>query len=73
MGFRMSEVSQLKINDPTKWRQRVRISIHKQRGNLGRVAQDLDVGLSTLKRWLQEDPKLNSWADKCRRQNVAAA
>lgn len=72
MGFRMSAVSQLKINDPVKWGQRVRASIHKHRGNLGRVAQDLDVGLSTLKRWLQDDNKLNAWADKCRRQNVAA-
>lgn len=57
MVFRVCEFSQLKGKDPERWKAMVRISIQKHNGVLKRVANDLDVGYSSLKRWVADEPE----------------
>lgn len=73
MAFRMSTLSVLRLNDYDKFTAKVQKSITKHRGVLMHVAQDLDVGPTTLKRWLREDAKLTRFLAKARKAAAKAA
>jgi len=67
MAYRMGELSLKKVQKPDEWRSELIGSIRKHGGILSRVANDLDIGRSTLARWLEEDPALQKQVDVARR------
>lgn len=56
MAFRMSPMSVLRATAPDKFEKKLKTAIVKHRGVALHIAQDLDVGISTFKRWIEEDP-----------------
>lgn len=73
MVFRVSELQTAKVENPEKWRALVRIAIQKHRGVLRRAANELDVGYSTLKRWLADDPELKKLVNQTRKVRQRAS
>ena len=73
MAFRMGKISMLRLSDYKKFDTRVRKCFTKHDGVLLHVAQDLDVGASTVKRWLREDEKLKGFVTKVRARVAKAA
>lgn len=66
MAFRMSKMTVLRGTDYKKFSDRLRKAITKHQGVMTHVAQDLEVGETTLKRWLREDDKLKTFLDRVR-------
>jgi len=66
MAFRMSEMTVLRSTDSKKFASRMRAVIAKHFGRVAHIAQDLDVGETTVKRWLREDVELQARATKAR-------
>lgn len=58
MGFRMSKMSITKLTNPRKFEDQMHRAITKHGGVGLHIAQDLDVGISTFKRWVEENPGL---------------
>lgn len=66
MGYKMGNASRLRVNNPLAWRQKVERSIARHRGVLKLVSQDLGVGYSTLKRWIQGEAGFQTAVDNAR-------
>ena len=58
MVYRMTETSVLRASDFDAWREKLLASIKKHKGVTKHVAQDVNVGYSTVKRWIEEDTVL---------------
>lgn len=67
MAFRMSTMSLLRMSDPKKFDKKLRAAIAKHKGVGLHIAQELDVGISTLKRWIEEDEKLTKFLERTRK------
>lgn len=67
MAFRMSNMSVLRVSDPKKFDKKLRAAITKHKGVGLHIAQELDVGISTLKRWIDDDEKLTRFLEKTRK------
>jgi transcriptional regulator with PAS, ATPase and Fis domain len=70
MVFRVNEFSQMRMRNPEQWRAMLRIAIQKHHGVMRRVANELDVGYSSLKRWIAEEPDLKKIVRAVRRARV---
>ncbi len=73
MAFRMGKISIMRLVDYKKFDARVRKCFVKHDGVLLHVAQDLDVGASSVKRWLREDERLKAFVEKLRTRVAKAA
>lgn len=71
MAFRISHMTALRGMDYDKFVARLKKSFTKHKGVLLHVAQDLDVGDTTVKRWLREDAQLKKFVERVRRQQAA--
>lgn len=71
MGYRMSRMTILRGTEPEKFVAKVRRAFTKHKGNLVHAAHDLDVGESTLKRWVKEDDDLGKFLRQLREQHAA--
>lgn len=60
MVFNMSKMTIMKVMDPKKWQVAMRKGILQHRGVALHVAQDMGIGISTLKRWVEEDDGLTT-------------
>lgn len=58
MVYRMTETSVLRVSDFAAWREKLLAAIKRHKGVTKHVAQDVAVGYSTVKRWIEEDPEL---------------
>lgn len=58
MAFKMSRMTIMKAIEPEEWRVAMQKAIAKHRGVALRIAQDLDIGISTFKRWVEADTHL---------------
>lgn len=72
MAYRMPEISVLRATSYSKFKTKVRASIATHGGQLKHIAQDLDVGVTTLKRWFNEDDSLEQFAQRTRTRARAA-
>lgn len=66
MAYRMSKLAILRATDRTKFKKRLRRSIDRHDGLLEGMSKDLDVGHTTLKRWLNEFGDLKRHIDRVR-------
>lgn len=73
MAYRMSKMTVLRGTDYAKFKKKVKAAVTKHQGVLTHVAQDLDVGETTVKRWLREDEVLKHHIDRVREQVKKAA
>lgn len=71
MAFRISQMTALRGTDYKRFEAKLKKSFTKHKGVLLHVALDLDVGDTTVKRWLREDAKLRTFVDRLRRQQAA--
>ncbi len=55
MAFRMGTMALMRVSDHKKFVARLRELIQRHRGVLMRVSQDIDVGYTTLKRWVRDE------------------
>ncbi len=67
MAYRMSKMTILKAMEPKKWRTAMSKSIAKHRGVALHIAQDLGVGISTFKRWVEDDSGLDDLLTRTRK------
>jgi len=72
MVFRVSELTKMRTEDPERWKAMVRIAIQKHHGVLRRAANELDVGYSSLKRWIVEEPEFKRIVRAVRRARARA-
>ncbi len=72
MAFNMSRMTILKAMEPKKWKVEMQKSIIKHRGVGLHIAQDLGIGISTLKRWIENDAALIKLMEHTRRAAKAA-
>lgn len=70
MSFRMSEMTMLRATDPRAFKKRVRDALIANEGRLVATAAALDVGVTTIKRWVHDDPTLQKVADRARKARV---
>ena len=67
MAFRLSPMTILRATDPRKFTAKLKASIAKHKGVGLHIAQDLDVGISTFKRWVEEDVGLTKFLVRTRK------
>lgn len=72
MPFRLGKMTILRATEPKKFDAAMRRVIAKHRGNAMQIAQDLDVGISTFKRWIEASPTLNRLMVQTRKAAKAA-
>lgn len=72
MPFRMGRMTILRVTDLKKFNVTMRRAITKHRGIATHVAQDLDVGLATFKRWVEDDAGLKRLIAQTRKAAKAA-
>ncbi len=58
MAYNMSKMTILKATDPKRWHATMSKAITKHRGVAIHIAQDMGVGISTFKRWVESDHRL---------------
>lgn len=66
MVYRIGNSTILKASKPAQWHASMVESIKRHAGNMKRVAQDMDIGYSTIKRWIEETPTLVPVIQKAR-------
>lgn len=66
MAYKMNETTLLRAASPIKFTRKLKTSILKHQGCVARIAQDLNVGKTSIKRWLEEDPELEELRQRLR-------
>jgi hypothetical protein len=67
VGFKMGDASVARATDYDAWKELVEGSIARHKGILKRVSQDLGIGYSTLKRWIQDEESFKKAVSSARR------
>lgn len=66
MVYKMGEISVLRVTDYERWLGRCIAALEKHEGKIKRAAEDVDLGVSTMKRWIDETPQLQVAVEKAR-------